>query len=245
MRDELYDFHDLSPLDFEDLARDLLQAELGITLETFGPGRDKGIDCRYSHGTHSLIVQAKHYLRSGKNKLLTSLKSENQKIQKLKPTRYILTTSVSLTPEFKEKIKTSMPNTPLSTADIIGLEELNNLLSKHPAIEKNHFKLWLTSTSILERMLRSGIYNRTETEMDLIRKMVPKFVQNDSVQEAEKILSASGTLIISGHPGVGKTTLARMLVWLHASQDWKVFVVDDISEAFRGIVSRRKATDLL
>lgn len=229
---ELYDFHNLSPLDFEDLVRDLLQAELGIALESFGPGRDKGIDCRYSHGRHSLIVQAKHYLRSGKSKLLATLKSEDAKVAKLSPSRYIVATSVSMTDDLKSKIIAAMPSAPLTVADIFGLEDINGLLSKHPEIEKNHFKLWLSSTAIIERMLHSGIYNRTDTEMDLIRKMVPKFVQNDSVKEAENILSSSGTLIISGHPGVGKTTLGRMLVWLHASQDWKIFVVDDIAEAF-------------
>ena len=42
----MYDFLPLSPLDFEELVRDLLQAELNIRLESFGPGTDKGIDFR-------------------------------------------------------------------------------------------------------------------------------------------------------------------------------------------------------
>jgi hypothetical protein len=40
----LYDFRTLSPLDFEELVRDLLQAELGIMFESFKPGKDQGID---------------------------------------------------------------------------------------------------------------------------------------------------------------------------------------------------------
>ena len=62
--------------------------------------------------------------------------------------------------------------------------------------------------------------------------MVPRFVQNESISEAEVILANAGTLIITGEPGVGKTTLARMLVWLHVSQNWRIYVVDDIREAF-------------
>jgi MoxR-like ATPase len=58
--------------------------------------------------------------------------------------------------------------------------------------------------------------------MDLIRAATSKFVHNESVPAAEAILAKSGTLIISGEPGVGKTTLARMLVWLHADQGWQV-----------------------
>jgi len=43
----MYDFRTLSPIDFELLVRDLLQAELGITMESFGPGKDGGIDFRF------------------------------------------------------------------------------------------------------------------------------------------------------------------------------------------------------
>jgi hypothetical protein len=39
-----YDFRQLSPHDFEQLARDLLQARDGIVLEGFKSGRDVGID---------------------------------------------------------------------------------------------------------------------------------------------------------------------------------------------------------
>ena len=228
----LYDFSNLSPVDFEELVRDLLQAELKIILETFGPGRDQGIDCRHSRDSHSIIVQAKHYLRSGKDKLLANLKRENSKVQLLKPSRYIIATSVSMTPDLKEKIRVNMPSAPLEVADILGQEDLNNLLERHPEVTHQHFKLWLNSTVVLERILHSGVYNRSDTEMKLIKAIVPKFVQNDSLKEAEGILKQAGSLIISGDPGVGKTTLARMLIWLHASQGWKIFVVDDMTEAF-------------
>jgi adenylate kinase family enzyme len=228
----LHDFHDLSPLDFEEIVRDLLQAQLKIHLESFGPGPDQGIDCRHSRNGKTLIVQAKHYYRSGFNKLLAQLKEEDAKVKKLAPQRYILATSVLLSPAKKAKIIAAMPSTPLAEGDIFGQSELNNLLGRHSEVEKKHFKLWLGSTAILERILQSGIYNRTETELAIIQAMVPRFVQNDSIEAAEKILEANGTLIIAGHPGVGKTTLARMLVWLHAAQDWKIFAVDSIEEAF-------------
>ena len=56
-----------------------------------------------------------------------------------------------------------MPDAPLALPDLLGREDLNNLLRKHTEVEQKHFKLWLSSTSILERILRSGIYNRTQT----------------------------------------------------------------------------------
>lgn len=113
----------------------------------------------------------------------------------------------------------------------IGREDLNNLLGIHPRVLRQHFKLWLTSTEVLERILHSAVYNRTDAELARIKQLVPKFVHNASVAEAEKILVDRGALIIAGEPGVGKTTLGRMLLWLHMEQNWKVFVVDDLQEA--------------
>jgi len=227
----MYDFRTLSPIDFELLVRDLLQAELGITMESFGPGKDGGIDFRFAIASQGVIVQAKHYVEGGSRSLLRAAMKEDSKVLKLAPSRYIFVTSLSLTPELKRKVVQAMPSTPVSAGDVIGREDLNNFLGLHPHVLRQHFKLWLASTVVLERILHSAIYNRTDAELDRIRQLVPKFVHNASVAEAETILEDRGALIIAGEPGVGKTTLGRMLLWLHMEQNWKVFVVDDLQEA--------------
>jgi ABC-type oligopeptide transport system ATPase subunit len=236
----MYDFQTLSPLDFEELVRDLLQAELSIRMESFGPGRDLGIDFRFSTASGSCIVQAKHYLRSRNDALVRAMKLENDKVKSLAPSRYILATSASLSPQLKIRLCEAMPETPISEVDIFGREDLNNLLNKHQSIERRHFKLWLASTTVLERILHSGVYNRTQAEMDAIKAIVPKFVQNASVGLSEEILEKHRALIIAGEPGVGKSTLARILVWLHAEQNWKISVIDDIKEAFEIISQDEK-----
>jgi len=228
----MYDFRTLSYLDFEDLVRDLLQADMNLRMESFGPGKDLGIDFRFAVAHGQGIVQAKHFLNSGMDVLIRAARAENEKVKRLAPTRYVIATSLSLTPHQKARLQQAMPDAPLATADILGREDLNNLLGRHPEIERKHFKLWLSSTAVLERILHSGVYNRTEIELDAIQNLVPKFVHNDSIAAAEGILERSGALIIAGEPGVGKTTLARMLVWLHAQQNWHVSVIDDIREAF-------------
>ncbi|MGN4149254.1 restriction endonuclease [Burkholderia gladioli] len=227
----MYDFRTLSPIDFELLVRDLLQAEFGITMESFGPGKDGGIDFRFSMADQDVVVQAKHHVEGGARSLLRAAIRENCKVLKLAPSRYILVTSLSLTPALKSKIIQAMPSTPVSAGDVLGREDLNNLLGLHPHVLRQHFKLWLTSTEVLERILHSAVYNRTDAELTRIRQLVPKFVHNASLAEAEKILDDRGALIIAGEPGVGKTTLGRMLLWLHMEQNWKVFVVDDLQEA--------------
>lgn len=230
---QTYDFHTLSPLDFEELVRDLLQAQWGRTLETFGPGSDGGIDARYLDGPDKTIIQAKHFLGSGFKALLKAAGDEHPKALALSPTRYILATSVSLSPGRKDKIITALPGVPIVPPDVLGQEDLNNLLRQYPQVEKQHFKLWLSSTAVIERILHSGVYNRTDAEMDIIKVMLPKFVQNLSIQDAERKLAETGALIIAGQPGVGKTTLARMLLWLHAEEGWKIYVVDSIEDALK------------
>ncbi len=226
-----HDFHQLSPLDFEELVRDLLQCEFKIRLESFGPGRDGGIDFRFARGALTTIVQAKHYSGSPSSALIRSAKSEDEKVKRLKPQRYILATSQSLTPNQKDQLIAAMPNAPLAKEDVLGREDLNNLLGLHPAVLRKHFKLWLTDVNTLERIIHSGVYNRTDAELDIIKRLVPRFVHNNSIAQAEEILERRGALIIAGEPGVGKTTLARALTWLHLEQGWKVFVVDDLKEA--------------
>lgn len=227
-----YDFSVLSPLDFEELVRDLLQAEENIRLESFGPGRDLGIDFRFASPTGSaLVVQAKHY-PSGFDSLLTAARREDAKVLALKPGRYILATSVSLSPERKNKLIAALPSAPLAPGDILGREDLNNLLGRHPTIERQHLKLWLAGTAVLERIVHSGLYNRTEAELEEVDRIVPRFVDNKSVPKALAILETQGSLVVSGEPGVGKSTLARMLIWAHAHDGWQITVIDDISDAF-------------
>ena len=58
---DVYDFGNLSPIEFEALVADLLGEELSITFETFSEGADGGIDARYACAKGDIIVQAKHY----------------------------------------------------------------------------------------------------------------------------------------------------------------------------------------
>lgn len=227
----MHDFRQLSPLDFENLVRDLLQDEINIRIESFGPGKDGGVDFRFARAGKTTVIQVKHYVETSGSALVRAVAKENEKVVRLKPDRYILATSAGLTPALKDKLMAALPDAPLSRMDVLGREDINNLLERHPRVLRQHFKLWLTHTETLDRIVHSGIYNRTDAELEQIKSLVPRFVQNSSVAAAEAILESRGALIIAGEPGVGKTTLARVLTWLHLDQDWRVFVVDDLKEA--------------
>ena len=238
----MYDFKSLSSHDFELLVRDLLQKKLNIFLESFKDGRDGGIDLRHAPAKDtSLIVQCKHYANTGFPGLLTSLKKEKLKVKKLSPNRYIIATSVSLTPHNKKQIAEIFGNCCKETTDIFGADELNNLISQYPEIERQHFKLWLTSTAILEKIINNGLYNQTQILVEAIQKKISLYVQNDSFYDALSLLKEHRFCIISGIPGIGKTFLAEILLLQYISNGYQPVVIrNNISEAFEMLKASTK-----
>jgi hypothetical protein len=213
----MYDFKQLSPADLEDLTQDLLQKHWKITLESFKTGRDQGIDLRYATASgYSFIIQCKHFAVSGFAKLLRELRhDEAPKVARLAPSRYAVVTSVPLSPADKEKIKKLFSPYVLTTDDVMGAETLNNLLGMYSEIEEKHFKLWLSSSVVLQRILHNAEKVQTDFDVDRVRRAVPLYVQNENYSRAIKILAEQRFVIISGVPGIGKTTLSDMLLYTH------------------------------
>lgn len=226
-----YDFKNLSPVDFEELCRDLLQKYLGVFLESFKEGKDQGIDLRYTKDKkNTTIVQCKRY--NSIVDLKKNLRFEFNKVKKINPQRYIIITSVDLTPKQKSEIKNIFKGISIKNQDILGKKDINNLLNQYPAIEQSHYKLWFNSTAILERIINSGIANRSEYEKEIIERELNIYVTNDSYKEAMTILDKYNYVIISGIPGIGKTTLARILIYNFLLSDFElVSISSDIDEA--------------
>ena len=238
-----YDFSTLSPNDFELLSRDLLQGMLGEHLESFRNGRDGGIDLRYSRpkGAKLWIVQAKHFVRSGFTQLKRVLQHEELgKLAKLKPTRYIVTTSVSMTPALKDELFKLLQPYCQSPADILGREDLNNLLGRFPGVEKTHFKLWLPSTAVLERLLHNGIFTQSALELDDIKRQLSLFVPTVALDRALAMLEQTGFCMLTGIPGIGKTTTARLLVARHVRDDWEGIYLTSRSRRAFDIFNRER-----
>jgi hypothetical protein len=95
----------LSPEDFENIVADLLSREWNVKIELFKNGKDNGIDLRSTRvlGSPSItIIQCKRYSPHRFTELVRAVKSERKKIERLKPARYVLATSVPLSPDNKK-----------------------------------------------------------------------------------------------------------------------------------------------
>jgi hypothetical protein len=239
-----YNFDTLSPIDFEELCQDLIAADLGIKLQHFGPGADGGIDllCSDEH-KHLIVVQCKHYARAGYSALKRAIKSDATKIAKLKqkPYRYILATSVPMTMVRKNQILKIVGSLCEGHEDIYGQEDLNRELRSFPDIERSHHKLWLTSEAIIRRMLHQASEMFRDHTEDSIRRRLSLYVRSDAFNTAIQLLRKHHYCIISGIPGIGKSTLAEMLVADYMKRGFRLVVAhENIKEAMSQIGSATK-----
>jgi AAA domain (dynein-related subfamily). len=226
-----YDFHQLSPYDLEILARDLLQAHWRLTIESFKTGKDGGIDLRHATGSGKIVVQVKHLLKTGLNGLMRELRKEAEKVRRLQPDRYVLVTSVPLSSVNKDAITALIGADVLTPSDVIGQEDLNNLLGQHPAIEGNHFKLWLSSRAVLDRVMHNAAVTRSEFKVRRVYDEARRYVQSSAYTQAIKMLNEHSVVIIAGPPGVGKTTLANLLLYAHLERNYQAVLIQrDIEE---------------
>ena len=181
-----YTFSTLSPADFEDLVRDLIGREIGVRFEAFCAGPDGGMDGRHapSRGSKPVVLQAKHYEGSTFPQLQSAMKRERAAIGKLTASRYILATSRKLTPGNKKTLSEVIDTCVVNEGDIFGPDDLNGLLRKYPEVEKSHIGLWLSSTAVLERVVRSAAQAYANITKADIEKKVRVYAQNSSFTDS-------------------------------------------------------------
>lgn len=231
-----YDFSSLNDKELERLAQDLLNAKYNLGLQSFKTGKDGGVDLRFAgppgrSGKPEIIVQVKHYLKSGYKVLLRKLKVEElPKVQKLNPRRYIVVTSIALSAKQKDEIRKALSPFVLSSDDVFGRDDLNALLRdpKCEGIEKKWHKLWLSSIESLNVIINYAEENRSEYATETILGKIKLYVETKNFPNAISLLNRNRVLLITGIPGIGKTTLAQLLIYFHLREGFSLIQMNSV-----------------
>ena len=107
----------------------------------------------------------------------------------------------------------------------MGKEDLNDLFSKFPEVEQRHCKLWLTSTNVLKLIINSGIIGRSRFTLEEIKQESSKYVLTKNHEKAISKLNENHSVIITGAPGIGKSTLAHQICLYYVAQEFE-FIKD-------------------
>ncbi|MER5618649.1 restriction endonuclease [Streptomyces sp. NPDC002215] len=227
-----FDLGRLTDHDFEVVCRDLFGEILGVPLELFPRGRDRGIDLRHTaaDGT-TTVVQCKHWPKATQATLATRLvQDELPKVVALKPDRYLIATSVGLTVDGKDKIRDTFAPYVHTTGDLYGVDEIVAELQSRPELVRRHFRLWLSSTAVLQTVLNQEKYVRSSWLRRRIPRAAETFVPHEGFDRAKAILDEQRVCVVVGIPGVGKTTVALMLAaWLMGS-GYEVYEISQDAE---------------
>ncbi|GLO62569.1 hypothetical protein MACH09_30770 [Vibrio sp. MACH09] len=228
-----YDFSSLNDKEFEVLAADLLSTVLNVRVERFKPGIDQGVDGRFFVSDEQSVIQCKHWMKSGLKQLKNHLKRvEFDKVDKLKPARYILVTSLELSRTDKNEIQNIFFPYIKCPNDVWGKEDLNDHISKHPILERRHHNLWMTSSSVLSTLLNNAVYGRSNFILNEIVDKSNLYIETSSFRESKRKLIDNNSLIIKGAPGIGKSTLAEQLSKYFAAIGYEfVYIENSIKEA--------------
>lgn len=231
-----FDLSKLNAREFESLGASIIENILNTNVEKFKSGRDGGVDGRFWIGNNKEgIIQCKHYYETPYNKLISDLNSvEVAKVRKLNPGRYIFITSKKLSRVNKQEIKKIFKPYILRENDILSGDNIQSFLAKKENLHivEQHFKLWMTSTFVLDLIANNAITGRSKSTLEDIKDRTLKYVVTDNHLKGIRLLEAQNVVILTGDPGIGKTTLADALALQYIAKGYEFCDIEEnISEA--------------
>lgn len=236
----MFNLEALNDYEFELLCRDILERKLDKNLYTFARGRDGGIDICDSKTKPEIIGQAKHYIKSTYALLVKSLTKEVKRISERKPQQYFVCTSQRLTRKNKVEIYQMFESCMEGISNIIDAEDIDDFLSEkeNRDIVEKHYKLWLCASNVLSMVNNQNVFIDCEELLESIEKNVRFFVETRAYREAMKKLVENHMIIIIGNPGVGKSTLSKMLVLKFVEEGYVIrYSTDNKIENIKNVLS--------
>ena len=228
----MQNFERLSHYDFELLVADLLSAEWNVRVESFPPGPDGGVDLRVLGPAgppldlavgHELVVQCKHQPNGVLADLRSALRAEAARPIIDEAARYVLATSARLTRKNKQEVAALFGHR-IAERDVLARQDLTDLLGNHPDVARRNIKLWLTDLMVAQALLNQVEHLRSESFKEEILRLQATFVETDVLRHARQTLDQFGVCILAGHPGVGKTVTASILLLLYMADGWRPVV---------------------
>ncbi len=252
-----------------DLLTAELREELGEPLASYAPGPDGGVDLRAVHPTSAIVtvVQCKHRPDLRGAALLKVLRSEaaarahgreageadgagrhtpegqgKAAGAAMRVDRYLLATSAQTSPTAEQQAVAALSPLPVPVGGIWARGKLNAALANRQDIERKHFKLWLSSSQALERFVGESTLERSSWLMHKIMSRLPLYAPTPAYDHAFGLLEQQHVVVITGDPGVGKSTLAHLLLLTCATAGWEIVdISSDINEAWRQLKGKPKA----
>lgn len=223
-----YDFSVLSPEEFEELINKLL-ADKDVVVEQYRAGKDDGYDGYRTNVPRRAMIQVKRY--ASYETLKSKIQNEEiEKIKKANPVAYVLATSFDLTHHQTVELK-SIISAYVKDAVVLGYKSICELLDNNPKVLKSMVKLWSLNAELIEQVLHPEKLSRFYQLKNRFDKINEKFVITPDLKRIQKTLDEKHVVLISGEPGVGKTTLAEYLCFYYLALDFDI-------EIFEGDFSR-------
>lgn len=235
----MFDLSNLNDYEFEILSKDIMQKLLGQDLFIFSRGVDAGVDICDREKNPTIVIQAKHYVNSTYSQLKGSLKKEVKKVYQHHPKKYFVCTSQSLTRKNKLEIADLFGEFMPDISYIKDKNDINSFLEdeENKDIVVRNYKLWLCASNVLSLVNNQDVFIDCAELMLDIEAQIKLFVETQAYQDAIDRLHQNNIIIIIGAPGVGKSTISKMLLLYYADKGYKVRYVtnNNISEIKRSV----------
>lgn len=237
----MYNLKNLNDYEYEVLCLDAMSKILKKKLYRFARGKDGGIDICDNIDNPKIIIQVKQYSNSKYSNLKSVIKNEEfKKIQRICPDEYYLCTSMELTRENKKELYEILNPYMKEATNIIDGVEMNDFLEQEDNIDivKKNYKLWINSTNVLSLINNKNVFIDCDELMYDIENHIKSFVETEGYIEAYNKLNKENIIIIIGGPGVGKSTISKMILLKYASDGYKVrYTTDNNISNIKNILS--------